>query len=141
MYIPDTKTFFIQRAKVTASVLIFSVFCGFTAAINLFAGAIMFGAAITFWIVSLFVYIPFYYFCYSVKITEGYLIINRGLLLKRKIMLAVREIQYCETTSFLPKTKFGTASINIYTCGSKITTCPFDIKTAVKIIKELENYK
>lgn len=141
MYIPDYKTVFIQRAKVTAAVLILSVFCGFAAAVNIFAGAVIFGAAVTFWVVSLFVYIPFYYSDYTVKISAGYLIINRGLLLKRKTILAIREIQYCETASFMPKTGFGAASIKIYTCGSKITTCPFDVKTAAKITKELENYK
>ena len=140
MYIPDYKTIFIQRAKTTAAVLIFSVFCGIAAAVNLFAGAVMFGIAVTFWVISFFVYIPFYYLRYAVKISAGYLIINRGLLFKRKTMLALKEIQYCETASFLPKTKFGTASIKIYTCGSKITTCPFDVKTGFKITKELENY-
>ena len=139
MYIPDYKTVFMQRAKTTAAVLILSLFCGFAAAINLFAGAVMFGAAVTFWIIFIFVYIPFYYSNYTVKISDGYLMINRGLLIKRKTMLALKEIQYCETASFMPDTKFGAASVKVYTCGSKIATCPFDVKTAVNLTKELEN--
>ncbi len=137
MYKANSKTVYTLRAVLTVYALPVTAVSGGAAAIYPYAGmafALLTGAV---WIAVCLWYIPSYCSRYCISVNEKYLMIYSGVLTRKTVKLRISEIQYCEIVSLVPKKLLNASFVRIYTCGGKITSCPFDTVKASELIREL----
>ena len=138
MYKASQKTVYALRTVFTAYTLPTAAIWGGAAAVYLRAGVILMMITVSVWLTVCLWCIPSYCVRYCICIENEHLIIQSGVLTRKTVRLKISEIQYCETASLLPQGLFDASFVRIYTCGGRITTCPFDTATANELIKELD---